>query len=126
LKIGSELAAQRSEHAITEVSGIIVVTLLADLDETQLGRLSDTVLERLVGRHVPAVVLDCSGVDILGHSELDSLGRLLAQATLMGSDGAICSLAPGIASYIVEQQIRLPRVHFFLTLEDALQHFQRI
>ena len=112
------------EHAITEVAGVLLVTLRSDLDITQINGLHDAVLARLQQRQQTALVLDCSGVDVLGSSELDNLGKLLAEAGLMGTQGAICSLAPGIASYIVQQDLKLPKIPFFLTLEDALNYFE--
>jgi anti-anti-sigma regulatory factor len=110
-------------HAMTEAGGVLVVTMLPDLDEDGLESLRDAALERLAGRKLKAIVLDFSGVDVLGTSELSRIRAFLGTARLLGAQTAISSLAPGIAAFLAMSDAPTDGIEFFLQLEDALRRY---
>jgi rsbT antagonist protein RsbS len=110
-------------HAMTEAGGVLVVTMPPDLDKDDLESLRDAALERLAGRKLKAIVLDFSGVDVLGTTDLDRIHAFLGTARLLGSRTAISSLAPGIAAFLATTDARTDGIDFFLGLEDALRRY---
>src|SRR5215213_6016152 len=104
-------------HAMTEAGGVLVVTMPPDLDKDGLESLRDAALERLAGRKLNAIVLDFSGVDVLGTTDLDRIHAFLGTARLLGSRTAISSLAPGIAAFLATTDARTDGIDFFLGLE---------
>jgi anti-anti-sigma regulatory factor len=110
-------------HAMTEAGGVLVVTMPPDLGRDGLESLRDAALERLTERKLNAIVLDFSGVDMLGTADLDRIHAFLGTARLLGSRTAISSLAPGIAAFLATTDARTDGIDFFLGLEDALRRY---
>jgi anti-anti-sigma regulatory factor len=110
-------------HAMTEAGSVLVVTMLPDLDEDGLESLRDAALERLAGRKLKAIVLDFSGVDVLGTSDFSRIRAFLGTARLLGQQTAVSSLAPGIAAFLAMTDAPTAGIDFFLCLEDALRRY---
>ena len=110
-------------HAMTEAGGVLVVTMLPDLDEAGLESLRDAALQRLAARKLKAIVLDFSGVDVLDGSDLGRIRAFLGTARLLGSQTAISGLAPGIAAFLATIDAPTDGIDFFLQLEDALRRY---
>jgi anti-anti-sigma regulatory factor len=118
-----EMSSSGGVHAMTEAGGVLVVTMPPDLDRDGLESLRDAALERLAVRKINAIVLDFSGVDVLGTADLDRIHAFLGTARLLGSRTAISSLAPGIAAFLATTDARTDGIDFFLGLEDALRRY---
>ena len=80
-------------------------------------------LDAIVAMRLNAIVLDFSGVDVLGTADLDRIHAFLGTARLLGSRTAISSLAPGIAAFLATTDARTDGIDFFLGLEDALRRY---
>lgn len=110
-------------HAMTEAGGVLVVTVPPDLDHDGLESLRDAALAQLAQRNLRAIVLDFSGVDVLGTADLLRVRAFMSTARLLGAQTAITSLAPGIAAFLATIDACTDGIDFFLSLNDALRRY---
>lgn len=107
--------------AIYEVDGVLLVSIRADITDTDIVDLQDVLSERITGSGAQGVVIDISALDIVD----TFVGRILAQLTgiarLLDAETYVVGMRPAVAMTLVELGMYLPDNHTALTLTHALE-----
>jgi rsbT antagonist protein RsbS len=100
---------------------VLIVSFIAPLDDDDLGRLREDLLEQ-VGRHrAKSVVIDVSGLDVLDSFAARTL-LVIAQCTrLRGAQTVLVGIQPDIAMAMIQLGLTLEGVTTALDLEDGLE-----
>jgi anti-anti-sigma regulatory factor len=109
--------------SITTMQGMLLVTMQPDLDSDQFRDLNTLLGEKVARDRPKAVVLDFSTVQLLSHSEYERIYAMLLSLHLLGPKVAISNLSREVVLYLAESEVIHPEIRFFLSIEDAMQHF---
>lgn len=106
--------------SVQTIRGSLVASAQGDLGSELLTRLRGALYAEVAGAPVRHVILDLSGVAILGGSEFDALKRLVRVVSALGPEVIVCGLGPGVAAALAELDVDLGRIEPAQRLEDAL------
>lgn len=107
-------------------NGIITVPIRYELTHYILDNLRQDLLA-FVDTHKQAygVVFDLSGVKILDAHNFETLEKIIKAVGIMGLRVAICGMASGIVSSIVDMDINIKNIQTALNLNEAIILLQK-
>lgn len=106
--------------SVQRIRGALVASAQGDLGSDLLVRLRGALYAHVAGAPVRHVILDLSGVSILGGAEFDALKRLVRVLSALGPEVIVCGLGPGVAAALAELDVDLGRLAPAQRLDDAL------
>jgi len=110
---------------ITQVHGCLVANLQTDLGQEVLDALARSLLSRIGQTGARGVVLDFSGLAVLGLPEFEAIRRLIRMAELLGAACAVVGLNAGIVAYLVTRGADTRGLRTMFGLTEALEWFAR-
>ncbi|MDC0672508.1 PAS domain-containing protein [Nannocystis radixulma] len=121
---------ERQQRVIRELStpiievweGIVALPIIGLMDSMRTAELTDSLLQavgRLRARHA---ILDMTGIEVVDTATANHLIRMIRALRLLGAEGIITGINPGIAQTIVTQGLDLRDIVVHATLRQALKY----
>ena len=101
--------------------GVLCLPLVGAIDETQGDAIVDGVLAAVNERSATHVVIDVTGIRIMGASTGEWLLRIAAAVRLLGAECALTGIRPELASILVSAGFNLGTVRTFSSVRSALE-----
>ena len=112
-----------SSHGITviPVNRALIITLPSDLGFGLMDAIKLKVRQGLETHSAKALILECSGVELMDRTEFDQLRSIAQMVRLHGLTTYLVGLNPWIASYLADQDVELTGIHARRGLDEALE-----
>ena len=104
----------------------LLASVNAALDDTEMQRFSDALVERIGTERCTGVIIDVAALDVLDSYGARTLGVLAEMARLRGAETVIVGVSPEIAFTMVRLGMSIANVHTALDLEQGLQVLARL
>ena len=111
--------------AIYSVEGVLLVSIRADITDTDIVDLQDVLSGKITETHARGVVIDISELDIVDTFVGRVLAQLTAIAKLLDAETFVVGMRPAVAMTLVELGMYLPENHTALTLNHALEKMRK-
>jgi len=98
--------------------GVVVVPIVGTLDEDQVVRLSERLLQTLVDERARVAIIELTGLDSFDASTGDRLRAVIGAANLIGARCFVTGVHPTLAMAMVEHGVR--DLRSFASLADGL------
>ena len=98
----------------------LIVSIHAALDDGQLVRLQQNLLEQLGQKRSRGILIDVAALDVLDSFAARTLGDLAYMARLRGARTVVVGIAPEVAMALVRLSSHLPMTQTALDLEEGL------
>ena len=99
--------------------GVVVASIQVDLDDDVLARFQEDLLGRVHETGSRAVFLDVSGLETLDSHEFAALRRIIAMASIMGTESVLVGLRPGVVSALIEVEADVEGLQTAIDLDAA-------
>ena len=99
--------------------GVVVASIQVDLDDDVLARFQEDLLGRVHETGSRAVFLDVSGLETLDSDEFAALRRIIAMASIMGTESVLVGLRPGVVSALIEVEADVEGLQTAIDLDAA-------
>jgi rsbT co-antagonist protein RsbR len=117
------LTIQRLSIPIVQLwDGILMVSLIGEIDSQRAQQLIETLLEAISQRHAGFVLLDITGVSVVDSSVADYLIRTVQAVKLLGAQAILVGISPEVAQSLVTLQVDLGSI---TTCSDLGQGLKR-
>jgi len=104
--------------------GVVVVPIVGALDEDQVVRLSERLLQTLSDERAQVAILELTGLDAFDAGTGDRLRSVIGAANLIGARCFVTGVHPELAMAMVEHGVR--GLHSFASLADGLAAAMRV
>lgn len=104
----------------------LLASINSALDDGELLRFQQTLLERIGQERCRGVLIDVAALDVLDSFGVWTLGRLAEMARLRGAETVVVGVSPEIAFSLVRLGMSIPNVHTALDLEQGLELLSRL
>jgi len=104
----------------------LIVSIHTALDDSQLLRLEDDLLEQVQERRARGIVIDVSVLDVVDSFATHTLSRIERAARLRGAETVVVGIAPEVAMAMVHLSLQARLMHTALDLEEGLELLSRI
>jgi rsbT antagonist protein RsbS len=98
---------------------VVVASIQVDLDDDVLVRFQEDLLARVHNTGSRAVFLDVSGLETLDSDEFATLRRIIAMASIMGTESVLVGLRPGVVSALIELEADVEGLQTAIDLDAA-------
>ncbi|MFZ6183677.1 PAS domain-containing protein [Nannocystis pusilla] len=121
---------ERQQRVIRELStpiievweGIVVLPIIGLMDSVRTAELMDNLLQAVGRQRAHHAILDMTGIEVVDTATAGHLLRMIRAIRLLGAEGIITGINPGIAQTIVTQGMDLRDIVVHATLREALKH----
>ena len=112
--------------SIMAQGGFLIVSIHTALDDSQLLRLEEDLLEQVQRRRARGIVIDVSVLDVIDSFATHTLSRIERASRLRGAETVVVGIAPEVAMAMVHLTLHARVVHTALDLEEGLELLSRI
>ena len=98
--------------------GVVVVPLVGNIDDDQIGNLSERLLQTLCDERARVAILDLTGLDSIDAATGARLHAIIGAVRLIGARCHITGVRPALAAALAEHDVR--GLSSFATLADGL------
>lgn len=99
----------------------LIVSIHTALDDTQMTRLQQDLIEQVGRQRSRGIIVDVSTLDVLDSFATWTLNQLASVARLRGAETVIVGITPEVAIAMVQLSLQMDFVHTALDLEEGLQ-----
>ncbi len=111
---------QESHCIFLKQRNCLIVSIQQPLDDQELAKLGDQVMEVLKQYHSSSAILDLSGLDVMDSFSTQSLQRLCETLSMYSIATVIAGIQPGVAISMALRGLSLKGVRMAIDLSDAL------
>ena len=112
--------------SIMAQGSFLVVSIHTALDDSQLLRLEDDLLEQVQTRRARGIVIDVSVLDVVDSFATHTLSRIERAARLRGAETVVVGIAPDVAMAMVHLSLQARLMHTALDLEEGLELLSQV
>ncbi|WAS97612.1 PAS domain-containing protein [Nannocystis punicea] len=121
---------ERQQRVIRELStpiievweGVLALPIIGLVDSVRTAEIMDSLLQHVSRMRARHAILDMTGIEVVDTSTANHLIAMIRAIRLLGAEGVITGINPGIAQTIVTLGVDLRGIHVFATLREALKH----
>jgi len=121
---------ERQQRVIRELStpiievweGVLALPIIGLVDSVRTAEIMDSLLQHVVRMRARHAILDMTGIEVVDTSTANHLIGMIRAIRLLGAEGVITGINPGIAQTIVTLGVDLRGIGVFATLREALKH----
>jgi rsbT antagonist protein RsbS len=99
----------------------LLASINAALDDTEMRRFQDELVERIGMERCRGVIIDVAALDVLDSYGASTIGRIAEMARLRGAETVVVGVSPEIAFTMVRLGMSIANVHTALDLEQGRQ-----
>ena len=107
--------------SILRQGDVLLASINAALDDTEMQRFSEALVERIGTERCRGVIIDVAALDVLDSYGAATLGTIAEMARLRGAETVVVGVSPEIAFTMVRLGMSIAHVHTALDLEQGLQ-----
>ncbi len=107
-------------EGIQIVDRTLIITLSNSIDERELFKKQDQILNTVRTRKVEQAVLDLSAVRVMDSSLFEALRKMVKTLSVIGAESVIVGIQPGAASSLVELDVDTDGLITVSTMDDGL------
>jgi rsbT antagonist protein RsbS len=111
--------------SILQQGDFLIASIHAALDDTQLMRFQEDLVEQIGARRAKGVIIDIAALDVLDSFGSSSLRDLAHMARLRGAVTVIVGIQPDVAFAIIKLGMHLD-IHTALDLEEGLAYLEDV
>jgi len=104
----------------------LIVSIHTALDDQQLLRLEDDLLEQVERRRARGIIIDVSVLDVVDSFATHTLSRIERAARLKGADTVVVGITPEVAMTMVQVSLQGRISVTALDLEEGLQRLSEL
>ena len=112
--------------SILRQGDVLLASINAALDDTEMRRFSEELVERIGVDRCRGVIIDVAALDVLDSYGSNVLGTIAEMARLRGAETVVVGVSPEIAFTMVRLGMSIANVHTALDLEQGLQLLERL
>lgn len=121
---------ERQQDAIRQLAtpimevwpGVLCAPVIGALDGVRATEMTRTLLDTIVRRKTPLVIIDITGVEVMDTRASDNFVRMARSVRLLGAKCALSGVHPNIAPTIVKLGVNLTGIESYRSLRQALQN----
>nr|WP_276603531.1 STAS domain-containing protein [Nannocystis pusilla] len=121
---------ERQQRVIRELStpiievweGILALPIIGLVDSVRTAEIMDSLLQHVGRMRARHAILDMTGIEVVDTSTANHLISMIRAIRLLGAEGVITGINPGIAQTIVTLGVDLRGIQVFATLRQALKY----
>jgi len=121
---------ERQQRVIRELStpiievweGVLVMPIIGLVDSMRTGEIMDSLLQSIGRLRARFAILDLTGIEVVDTATANHLLAMIRAARLLGAEGILTGIHPGIAQTIVTLGVDLNGFVVHATLRQALKH----
>jgi rsbT antagonist protein RsbS len=106
--------------SILSQAAYLIVSIHTALDDSQLTRLQDELLEQVERGRKRGIIIDVAALDVVDSFATHTLSQFARAARLKGAQTVVVGIAPEVAMAMVHLSLRMENVHTALDLEEGL------
>jgi rsbT co-antagonist protein RsbR len=119
-------AIQELSTPIIEVwTGVLCIPVIGVLDSARATEMTRALLEAIVQKKAPGVIIDITGIDTMDTRAADNFVRMARSVRLLGAKCILSGVHPTIARTVVQLGIDLSGIESYRTMKDALRNYLR-
>jgi rsbT antagonist protein RsbS len=111
--------------SILRQGDFLIASIHAALDDTELMRFQEDVIEQIGRYRARGVIIDVAALDVLDSYGSKALRDLAHMARLRGASTVIVGIQPDVAFSVIRLGMDLD-IHTALDLEQGLSHLERV
>jgi rsbT co-antagonist protein RsbR len=100
---------------------VLAVPIVGAVDGDRTGRLMEKLLAAIIDSKARFAILDVTGVDTIDTTTADNFVRIVRAVQLLGAQGVISGIGPGVAQTLVDLGVDLSGIRSFSNLREALK-----
>ncbi|MFY0541714.1 STAS domain-containing protein [Nannocystis pusilla] len=104
------------------VEGILALPIIGLVDSVRTAEIMDSLLQHVGRMRARHAILDMTGIEVVDTSTANHLISMIRAIRLLGAEGVITGINPGIAQTIVTLGVDLRGIQVFATLRQALKY----
>lgn len=104
----------------------LLASINAALDDGEMQRFSDALVERIGTERCRGVIIDVAALDVLDSYGARTLGTIAEMARLRGAETVVVGVTPEIAYTMVRLGMSIPNAHTALDLEQGMQVLEQL
>lgn len=104
----------------------LIVSIHTALDDGQMSRLQEDLIEQVGRRRARGIVVDVGALDVLDSFATRTLTQLAQMARLRGAETVVVGIAPEVAIAMVQLALHMDYVHTALDLEEGLLRLREL
>jgi rsbT antagonist protein RsbS len=112
--------------SILTQAAYLIVSIHTALDDSQLIRLQEDLLEQLERRRGRGIVIDVAALDVLDSFATRTLTQMARAARLKGAETVVVGISPEVAMAMVHLSLRMDQVWTALDLEEGIETLEVI
>jgi rsbT antagonist protein RsbS len=112
--------------SIMAQGAFLIVSIHTALDDSQLLRLEDDLLEQVETRRARGIVIDVSVLDVVDSFATHTLSRIERAARLRGAETVVVGITPEVAMAMVRLSLQARLLHTALDLEEGLELLSQV
>jgi len=102
-------------------AGYLIVSIHTALDDSQLTRLQDDLLDQVERGRKRGIIIDVGALDVVDSFATHTLSQFARAARLKGAETVVVGIAPEVAMAMVNLALRMEHVRTALDLEEGLE-----
>jgi rsbT co-antagonist protein RsbR len=103
------------------VGGVVVLPIIGLMDSVRTAERMDNLLQAVSRQRAHHAILDMTGIEVVDTATASHLLGMIRALRLLGAEGIIPGIHPGIAQTIVTQGLDLRDIVVHATLREALK-----
>ncbi len=112
--------------SILSQAAYLIVSIHTALDDSQLTRLQDDLLEHVQTGRKRGIIIDVGALDVVDSFATHTLSQFARAARLKGAETVVVGISPDVAMAMVHLSLRMEDVWTALDLEEGLDALQTL
>ena len=105
---------------------VLTLPMVGVLDSTRAAEVMENLLSRIAQTRARFAILDLTGIEAVDTGTAAHLLKLIHAIRLLGAEGVITGIHPGVAQTMVSLGVELGRIVTLASLRDGLEHCMRM
>jgi rsbT co-antagonist protein RsbR len=119
----SEIIRALATPIIQVWDDVLCLPVIGTVDSMRASDLMQNLLETIVSKKPRVAIIDLTGVDVVDTSTAEHLLRLIRASKLLGVEGILCGIQPGVAQTIVTLGVDLSSIKTTRSMREALKWY---
>jgi rsbT antagonist protein RsbS len=126
MSVADEALAEPRLVSILSQGPYLIVSIHTALDDSQLQRLQEDLLEQVERSRKKGIVIDVAALDVLDSFATRTLSQIGRAARLKGAETVVVGISPEVAISMVHLSLRMEHLRTALDLEEGLERLQAL
>jgi rsbT antagonist protein RsbS len=126
MSVTDEALAEPRLVSILSQGPYLIVSIHTALDDSQLQRLQEDLLEQVERSRKKGIVIDVAALDVLDSFATRTLSQIGRAARLKGAETVVVGISPEVAISMVHLSLRMEHLWTALDLEEGIERLQAL